>query len=539
MQLRQSNIERLRGPVFDALVIGGGVNGAVSAAALSAKGAKVALIDKGDFAGLVSENSSNLAWGGIKYLESYEFSLVLKLCKSRNRLMRAYPSTVQEVRFFTTIAKGFRHWRLTIWLGAWLYWLMGRCFTGAPRLLSRRGIARQEPSIDTSALQGGIEYSDAYFHDNDARFVFNFVRAAMNYGCIAVNYMESVGGQRLADNTWEVQCRDRLDGTAHTVRARTLINACGPLVDEHNRQMGITTQWQHVLSKGVHLVVPRLTDHRRVLTFFANDGRMFFAIPMGMRTCIGTTDSRVDTPYPKADDADIDFILDNINQRLRRPTPLSRADIIAVRCGVRPLAVRQEAGTQSRDWTQLSRRHAIEVDTAKSHLSIFGGKLTDCLNVGDEVSVEIERLGVRLPFAERRWYGEPPAAVRDEFMHQARLMQLDALGAAHASEPLSQRLWRRYGGNAIGLLEDIRGNPRQAEPLIEGAEYVRCEIEQTARREMVSKLEDFLRRRSKIALMVPEATLRQSVGLKEACRIFFGGAAEAKWQEYFDREGER
>jgi len=110
MDLRKSNIERLKQQdrVFDVLVLGGGVNGAVSAASLSAKGAKVALIDRGDFAGLTSSNSSNLAWGGIKYLESHEYFLVNNLCKSRNHLMRSYPSTVKEIRFLTTIAEGFR-----------------------------------------------------------------------------------------------------------------------------------------------------------------------------------------------------------------------------------------------------------------------------------------------------------------------------------------------------------------------------------------------------------------------------------------------
>jgi len=110
MNLRNSNIERLKKPgkIFDVLVLGGGINGAVSAASLSAKGANVALIDRGDFAGLTSSNSSNLAWGGIKYLESHEYMLVNNLCKSRNHLMRSYPSTVKEIRFLTTIEKGFR-----------------------------------------------------------------------------------------------------------------------------------------------------------------------------------------------------------------------------------------------------------------------------------------------------------------------------------------------------------------------------------------------------------------------------------------------
>ena len=106
--LRDKHVHELTQSVFDVLIVGGGINGAVSAAALSAKGAKVALIDKGDFAGFTSSNSSNLAWGGIKYLEGHEYRLVNKLCKSRNELMQSYPSTVKEIRFLTCIQKGFR-----------------------------------------------------------------------------------------------------------------------------------------------------------------------------------------------------------------------------------------------------------------------------------------------------------------------------------------------------------------------------------------------------------------------------------------------
>ena len=100
MQLRASNIKKLSQEQFDVLVIGSGINGAVSAAALSARGARVALIDQRDFAGFTSQQSSNLAWGGIKYMETYEFGLVRKLCMSRNKLMRSYPSTVKEIRIF-------------------------------------------------------------------------------------------------------------------------------------------------------------------------------------------------------------------------------------------------------------------------------------------------------------------------------------------------------------------------------------------------------------------------------------------------------
>ena len=163
--LRNSNVKKLGEHPFDVLIVGGGINGAVAAASLAGRGVRVALIERGDFAGGSSSSSSNLAWGGIKYLESMEFLLVNKLCKSRNRLMRAYPSTVKEIRFFTTIQRGFRFPVWFVFLGSVLYWIMGRFATRAPRYISARAIEQAEPVVNTSKAAGGFEYSDCYLYD--------------------------------------------------------------------------------------------------------------------------------------------------------------------------------------------------------------------------------------------------------------------------------------------------------------------------------------------------------------------------------------
>jgi glycerol-3-phosphate dehydrogenase len=113
-------------------------------------------------------------------------------------------------------------------------------------------------------------------------------------------------------------------------------------------------------------------------------------------------------------------------------------------------------------------------------------------------------------------------------------MSLDALTSPRSSEKLSTRLWRRYGPEALSMLEAIRRDPREAEVLIEGAEYLRCEIEHSARREMVTRLDDFLRRRSKIALVLRPEEIRAAPGLREACELLFGADADARLAEYFD-----
>src|SRR5262245_47396314 len=113
-------------------------------------------------------------------------------------------------------------------------------------------------------------------------------------------------------------------------------------------------------------------------------------------------------------------------------------------------------------------------------------------------------------------------------------MGLDALTARESIEPLSTRLWRRYGASALALLDDIRQDPSMAQVLIAGTEYIRCELHHAAQREMITKLSDFLRRRSTISLIAPLHQIRTAPGLVEACEILFGPEAQQKLEEYFE-----
>jgi alpha-glycerophosphate oxidase/glycerol-3-phosphate dehydrogenase len=480
--LRKNCIENARSRVQDCLVIGAGINGAVAAAALTGRGATVTVIDKGDFASFTSQESSNLAWGGIKYLESYEFGLVWKLCKCRNQLMQAYPGQVREIRFFTSIAKGFRKPRIVLYLGALLYWFMGRCRTRPPRLLSRKTIQGEAPMVDPSDLVGGLEYSDCYLVENDTRFTFGFILKVLKAGGNGINYMELISTER-RDELWHCTLRDHISGGLFELQAKTIVNAAGPFADRVNALLGIESDFKHIFSKGAHIIVPQVTETEHVLTFFASDGRLFFMVPMGNRTCIGTTDTRVDNETVEPTSNDVEFLLSNANALLDRERPLTVKDVIAKRCGVRPLVVKKEARVGNADWTALSRKHEIDVHPEQKMCSIYGGKLTDCLNVGDEITEIIESFGIALN-QSNHWFGED--APRDE---------------TDTGDPVIGHLGRR-------------------------------QIQRMAESEMVVHLEDFLRRRTMLELTMGRAALRTDPGLQEAAGILFGENADAELERY-------
>ncbi|HQX87954.1 MAG TPA: glycerol-3-phosphate dehydrogenase/oxidase [Ornithinibacter sp.] len=534
MSLRRTAISRMKNGHVDVLVVGAGINGAVTAAALAGRGASVALIDRADFGGFTSQESSNLVWGGFKYLENYELPLVFGLCKSRNRLMKAYPDNVKEISFLATLdnTAPFKPWFAA--LGATAYWGIGQFGTKPPRLYNAEKLEAVEPVIDTTSARGAVQYQDCYLVDNDSRFVFSFVRSAIEAGAAVANYVELVSARREGDR-WVCQLRDTDSGEEFTTTARVVVNAAGPFVDELNTSWGLTTDHRIVYSKGIHLIVPRLTTtrHNRVLAFFDDTQRLFYVIPMGRRSVIGTTDTRVDDPHTQVTDEDRDFLLAQINARLDLPAPLTHDDIIAERSGVRPLVVRRGGSDQTNvDWTSLSRKHEIERDDARGVVTIFGGKLTDCLNVGEEVAEHVERLGIPLEKDLRNWYGEPAAATRKEFYRQARLMRLDSLRTKPDTEPLTDRLWRRYGRRAFDLLEMIRADPTMGEDVMGSADYLRAELHTAAEHEMVVTLDDFMRRRSKIDLVVRDRDILGSPGLTEVAGILFGDDADARLADY-------
>jgi alpha-glycerophosphate oxidase/glycerol-3-phosphate dehydrogenase len=452
--------------------------------------------------------------------------------------MKAYPDNIREVPFYAALDESSPHPPWFAGLGAFAYWGIGGFGTRRPRILSRQHIEREEPVIDTSSVRGGIEYRDGLLIDNDARFTFSFVRSAIEAGATAANYVELVGLERDGER-WVATLRD-VDGDGElTTSASTIVNAAGPFVDDLNAQWGNPTTRRIVHSKGIHLVVPRLTtrDHDKVLAFYDDTQRLFYVIPMGRRSVIGTTDTRVDDPATEATDDDVAFLLEQINARLDLDRPLTPADVIARRSGVRPLVVDAGGGTHDDvDWTRLSRKHAIESDPRRRIVTVFGGKLTDCLNVGAEVAAEVERLGIPLEKDLHNWYGEPAAATRDEFFRQARLMKLDNARVKPDTEPLSDRLWRRYGRRAFAMLDAIRQDPRMAEDVMGSADYLRVELHTAAQSEMVTRLEDFMRRRSKIELVVADADIEASTGLREVAEILFGADADRRLAEYFGGE---
>ena len=496
MTNRVDHLSKLKNQNFQVAIVGGGINGAVSAAALAAGGVKVALIDRGDFAGVTSQESSNMVWGGIKYLQTYEIPLVWNLCGSRNHLLDAFPNRIKPISFLAAIGPTAPFGKILGWLGTILYWILGRFKTKPPKVYSSEETIEIETLINPSGLKGSVRYDDALLIDNDSRFVWDFVSNAREHGAVVTNYVSMQDATR-ENNKWVLHLQDSINNDQFDISADIVINAGGPWGKDLTQKFHDQTIHQLALSKGVHLVVPRLTTNNRVLAFFDEKGRLFYVIPMQDRSVIGTTDTRVENPISEITDADRQFVLDQANRCLNLTKPLTIEDIISERCGVRPLVVKGKKDVSKIEWTALSRKHEIEVNKNSKIITIFGGKLTDCVNVGDEVVDFVRKMGLKIPKV-KKWYGEDSQVRFVDFISEFR----EVNGVTESDiEIVAPAIWRRHGNQAFDVLKILLEDSKSLQRIFPELDLTLGECLYIVKNEMVEKSEDLWRRRTALDLV--------------------------------------
>lgn len=392
---RDIQISALAGTVYDVLVIGGGITGAGIALDAASRGLKVALVEKNDFASGTSSRSTKLIHGGLRYLKQFEVKLVREVGLERAIVYNNAPHIVIPEKMLLPIVKGGSLGKYSSSLGLYVYdRLAGVRRKERRKMLSKSQTVSKEPLLRRDILIGGGEYIE--YRSDDARLVVEVLKTAVQRGALCLNYMAFHDfiheDGRVAGGVAE----DTLTGERHTIRAKTVINACGPWVDSLRRKEG-SLNGKHLLqTKGVHLVVPkhRLPIASAVYFDVPTDNRMIFAIPRGRIVYIGTTDTvykgNMERPYTTKEDAR--YVLDAANYMFPG-AHLTMEDVESSWAGLRPLI--HEEG---KDPSEVSRKDEIFLSETML-ISIAGGKLTGYRKMAersvDEAMEQLEELDGR------------------------------------------------------------------------------------------------------------------------------------------------
>ncbi len=486
MTSRDECLTKLSSQRFDLLIIGGGIVGAGIARDAAMRGLKVALIEQGDFSSGTSSKTSKLVHGGLRYLEHGHLSLVRESLRERHTLRTIAPELVYPLSLLLPIYRGDLRAPWKIHTGLWLYDLLGGGRgIESHRMLSARSAATRVPQLSTDGLRAAGVFADCQM--DDARLCLANVLQATEFGAVCVNYVRLRTFMTANGRVCGGVAEEIFTGRQVEIQARVVLNATGPWTDGIRSLSDEKAPARLEPTKGIHLIVPRLTRHALFVQANA-DGRMLFVLPWGDDyTLIGTTETALDAELDAlaADANDVGYLLEAVN-RVLPERHLAEGDIIATFAGARPLLA--SAGSS----TSASREHRIDIDR-RGLGSVLGGKFTAYRRMAQEaVDVVMRQLrfsGDRCLTDQVRLLESVEPVALDQWRDMTRRIDDEQLA----------RLLIRYGAKAFHILKLLARAPVLNRPVCPHHDVLEVELVHAIQEEMVCTITDLLARRTRIA----------------------------------------
>lgn len=482
---------------IDVLIIGGGITGCGIALDASLRGLSVGLVEMQDFAAGTSSRSTKLIHGGLRYLKQLEISVVREVGKERAILYQNAPHVVIPENMLIPIVKGGTFGKLATSFGLFMYdWLAGVKNKERRKMLSREETLLREPLLKKDGLKGSGLYIE--YRTDDARLTIEVIKTAVFYGASAVNYAQV--SHFMYDNQSKVigvQVHDLIGDEVYQIKAKRIVNASGPWVDEVRSKANSLNGKRLHLTKGVHIVIDQKRFPLQQATYFdCSDGRMIFAIPRNGKTYIGTTDTNYigDLTYPKMNEQDLLYLLAETNSMF--PTlSLIAEDVESHWAGLRPL-IHEEGRSPS----ELSRKDEI-FHSETGLISIAGGKLTGYRKMAEKV---VDLVLKELNEKSKKQYtgcqtrqqalsgGDVGGSEKWLEYYQEKVMYGKDMGL---TEDLAKTMVQRYGSNSNKVLNNIDRVKQEAINYSVDPIFL-AELLYGIEEEMVVTADDFLIRRT-------------------------------------------
>lgn len=471
-------------PVYDLIVVGGGINGAGIAADASGRGLSVALFEAKDFAGATSSASSKLIHGGLRYLEHYEFRLVSEALAEREVLLKKAPHIVKPMRFRLPHRRFLRPaWMIRI--GMFLYDHLGK----RTSLPASKKVRLNNATVMQDEMKIGFEYSDCWV--DDARLTLLNILHAQEKGALVNNY-STVTHAEQNNGMWEVEVLDERTGVTSSYRAKALVNAAGPWVKEFLTESAHSKSPYGIrMIQGSHIIVPKIHDEQQAYILQNEDKRIVFVIPyLEHYSMIGTTDVEYhgDPREVKISDTEIDYLLKVVNAHFRKD--VVKDDIVGAFSGVRPLCDDESDSPQAitRDYTLALSEGSLPV------LSVFGGKLTTYRKLAESA---MKQLSPFFPEMGGSWTASESLPGGENFNAESLVNEL------HQKYPfidatILKRWAVTYGTHTRKLLDGVESISDLGEKF--DAQLYQKEVDYLIEHEFARECDDILWRRTKLGL---------------------------------------
>ncbi|MGI8545851.1 MAG: FAD-dependent oxidoreductase [Gemmatimonadaceae bacterium] len=353
-------------------IVGGGINGVMTAWELARRGHAVQLLERHSLMSGTSSASTKLLHGGLRYLQQGDVRLVYEALHERAWWLRNAPHLTAVVEIFFPIYEHSPRGRVMLEVGLTLYdRLAGKAALGAHRWWRVSDLPPAARGLSRHGLRGAFSYFDAQMDDSAL-------------GLWAADQARGAG-VTIAEHT-EVS-RISTDGEVVSSRGShrfdVVVNATGPWAKQILEHSDIASATRLDLVRGSHLVVGRPLSAGFALQI-PHDDRLVFALPYHGRTLIGTTEVRQSLLDPiECSAEERQYLLSSYNMSFAES--IADNDVETTFAGVRPLV---DAG-----FSPNEQRRGARIETHDRTVTIFGGKWTTARTLGHRAANAAEKLG--------------------------------------------------------------------------------------------------------------------------------------------------
>ncbi|MBO9572495.1 MAG: FAD-dependent oxidoreductase, partial [Chitinophagaceae bacterium] len=278
-------------------------------------------------------------------------------------------------------------------------------------------------------------------------------------------------------------------GNIFSCKAKAVVNATGVFTDNILSMDDPAAHKSVSVSQGIHLVLDKkfLPSASALMIPSTTDGRVLFAVPWHDKIVVGTTDTPVTNPSlePRPLEKEVEFVLENVSKYFLQVP--SRADVLSVFAGLRPLAAPQKGKLKTKE---ISRSHKIII-SASNLFTILGGKWTTYRKMGEDM---IDRVAKHL-----HW---PQAGSSTKQLH---IHGYDA--NINYDDP-----FYFYGSDMVYVKELMSNN---AEWISEKLHIHEAHVIWAVKNEMARTVEDVLSRRTRALLLDARESIRIAPAVAE------------------------
>jgi glycerol-3-phosphate dehydrogenase len=496
------NVTRLSTTLYDVVVVGGGIYGACAAWEGALRGLKVALIEAGDFGGATSSNSLRTLHGGLRHLQRLDLKRMRESIRERREWLRLAPHLARPLRFILpTHGHGLRGpgvMRAALLINDMVSADRNRGVR-EDRLLPRGAVLSEIearaalPGIELGGCNGAAAWYDAVCLDTE-RLLLSVISAAADAGAHVTNYVRATGLLAHHSRIRGVHARDELSGREMELRARFVINAAGPWVEDWlPAGAGRPDAPMFRASRAFNLLTRSLPFRDGVgLTVRAHGKRdtTYFIVPWNGYSLIGTRHLRCDpsTRSPDVMREEVLAFIHDLNTVLGQHR-LTGADVSGVFAGLLP-----EEDENSGAEVELERDPQVidhEPAGLRGLISIVGVKWTIAPSVAAHaLRMACGQLGASDELARRPRKLAPRASL--VFAGPQGVPPLDRAVLAH--------LEQCHGAAHRHVLALMAAEPSLCARIVPDRPVVLAQVAYAARAEMAVRLADVVMRRTQLYL---------------------------------------